>query len=131
MWDFILFQLKVSWSFPNQSRDFISVWWIRDLDGIPKFIWHFLSGVIGWDTWKERNNRIPEDNIHCRRVFLLAFISCFFFWASITAEYDEIEWYSIWSEIVQLLLLFLFFCFLVFTVLVSVSIMFFSLFFLS
>lgn len=40
-----LSQLSISWSFLGSFKDLISQWWIRELEGISFYVWHFLLGL--------------------------------------------------------------------------------------
>lgn len=61
VWGFFLSHLKISWIFLKLFNELISCWWIGGLESFPLSIWRALPGVICWELWKERNNRIFED----------------------------------------------------------------------
>lgn len=83
---------------------------MRDLVGIFKIVWQFLLGAIYWGMWKEQNKTIlkslSQERFHLGVYWLLIY------WALICIDFDDLEWFSVWDDIVYPLF---FLCFFVYS----------------
>lgn len=98
IWGFFLSRLAIAWSFPSQFQDLILGWGVKDLDGFPYIIWQALPSAICWSLWKERNTKIFYGRMRNQIELVNYIYNLLFDWVSIRAEFEEMEWFSFWSE---------------------------------
>lgn len=94
VWDFFISHLQIPWVFPRLFNDLITCWWVCGLGSLSTSIWC----AICWRLWKERNSRIFEDKVRSQEEMVISIYKSLFEWASIWANFDDVEWYSIGHE---------------------------------
>lgn len=98
MWYFFLSHFQIPWVFPMFFNELILGWWLSGLRSFHQDIWCALPRAICQGLWKERNNRIFENNHQSQSKLEVFIYNTLFEWASVWEYFNEKEWYAIWRE---------------------------------